>query len=183
MNPFHITSKKSSIDNKNIHNNKKLKENQSYISNKNNKKTIKKLKIYSVFILFISVILFVYFIKNFWISNKNKKNKSLNKHAILLLSSYGVDYLNNFLYQFKNDSRFDIYIHLEGKSLDDFEKGEIILKSNIKYCNHIHNSKSFSMEMVDAMYDIMSIVNSKIYYDFYHFFSKRYYLVKSFDYI
>jgi hypothetical protein len=105
------------------------------------------------------------------------------KHAILVLSSYGVDYLNNFLYQFNNDSRFDIYIHLEGKSLDDFEKGETILKSNIKYCNHIHNSKSFSIEMVDAMYDIMSIASLKYNYDFYHFFSESCYLVKSLDYI
>ena len=105
------------------------------------------------------------------------------KHAILLLSSYGVDYLNNFLYQFKNDTRFDIYIHLEGKSLFDFKNGETIINSNIKYCNNIHQSKRFSIGMVDAMYDIMSIANSKYNYDFYHFFSESCYLVKSLDYI
>ena len=37
--------------------------------------------------------------------------------------------------------------------------------------------------MVDAMYDIMSIANSKYNYDFYHFFSESCYLVKSLDYI
>ena len=51
------------------------------------------------------------------------------KDAILLLSSYGVDYLNNFLLQFKNDSRYDIYIYLEGKSLIDFRNGENIFYS------------------------------------------------------
>ena len=39
------------------------------------------------------------------------------------------------------------------------------------------------MAMVDAMYDIMSIENSKYNYDFYHFFSESCYLVKSLDYI
>ena len=51
------------------------------------------------------------------------------KHAILLLSSYGVDYLNNFLLQFKNVSRFDIYIHLEEKNIIDFRNGENIFYS------------------------------------------------------
>ena len=37
--------------------------------------------------------------------------------------------------------------------------------------------------MVDTMYDIMSIGNSKYNYDFYHFFSESCYLVKSLDYI
>ena len=183
------------IFNKNI-NNKKLKEN----STKSGKcKFLKKLKIYSVLFLIISITSFVYFFKNKnykndWISikiNKNKRqyisnfnNSTLNimKHAILVLSSYGLDYLNNFLYQFNNDSRFDIYIHLAGKSQIDFKKGKTILNSNIKYFNYIHNSTRFSVEMVDAMYDIMSIANSKYNYDFYHFFSESCYLVKSLDY-
>ena len=158
---------------------KKLKEKHT-IKNENNKKIENKLKlkIFSVLILVISITFFFYFIKrnykiNDWFSNKINKNNiqkisnfnssSLNemKHAILLLSSYGVDYLNKFLYQFKNDSRFDIYIHLEGKSLFDFKNGETIVNSNIKYCNNIHQSKRFSIEIVDAMYDIMSIANSK----------------------
>ena len=168
---------------KNILNNKKLKENQSNINSNNSKKINKKikLKIYSVFVLVISVSLLFFFFENKnnkineWFSNKIDKNKGKMKHAILLLSSYGVDYLNNFLHQFNNDSRYDIYIHLEGKSLIDFKKGETILKSNIKYCNFIHKSKRFSMAMVDAMYDIMSIANSKYNYDFYHFFNESCY--------
>ena len=185
------------ISNKNI-NNKKLKENNTRKSGKS--KFFKKLKIYGVLILIISITSFVYFFrnknyKNNWFSIENNKNKRQNisifnnytlnkmKHAILVLSSYGLDYLNNFLYQFNNDSRFDIYIHLAGKSQIDFEKGETILNSNIKYFNYIHNSIRFSVEMVDAMYDIMSIANSKYNYDFYHFFSESCYLVKSLDYI
>ena len=69
---------------------------------------------------------------------------------------------------------FDIYINLAGKSQIDFEKGKTILNSNIKYFNYIHHSTRFSVEMVDAMYDIMSIVNSKYNYDFYHFFSESF---------
>ena len=178
------------ISNKNI-NNKKLKENNTRKSGKYKFFKKLKLKIYGVLILIISITSFVYFFRNknykndlFSIkNNKNKRQKNKMKHAILVLSSYGIDYLNNFLYQFNNDSRFDIYIHLAGKSQNDFEKGETILNSNIKYFNYIHNSTRFSVEMVDAMYDIMSIANSKYNYDFYHFFSESCYLVKSLDYI
>ena len=193
---------KSSIDNKitckNI-NNKKLKENHTKKSEKYKYFKNLKLKIYNVLILVISISSYVFFIKNKnfknnWFSIKFNKNESQNlsnfnisvkkmKHAILVLSSYGLDYLNNFLYQFKNDYRFDIYIHISGKSLIDFENGETIINSNIKILNYIHNSKRFSIEMVDVMYDILSIANSKFNYDFYHFFSESCYLVKSLDYI
>ena len=184
---------------KNNNINKELKEKHT-IKNENYKKFNKKLKIkiLSILLLIISITLFVYFIrnKNYKINDSRKINKNNNqnisnfnnsqqnkmKHAILLLSSYGVDYLNNFLVQFKNDSRFDIYIHLEGKSQIDYENGETIINSNIKYCKHIHQSKRFSIGMVDAMYDIMSIANTNYNYDFYHFFSESCYLVKSLDY-
>ena len=43
------------------------------------------------------------------------------KHAILLLSSYGINYLNNFLSQFNNDKRFDIYIHIDGNTKIDIK--------------------------------------------------------------
>ena len=185
------------ISNKNI-NNKKLKENSTKKSgNKFFKKL--KLKIYVVLIFIISITSFIYFFKNKnyndWFSIKINKNKRQNisnfnnstsnkmKHAILVLSSYGLDYLNNFLYQFNNDSRFDIYIHLAGKSQFDFENGETLINSNIKYLNYLHHSKRFSIKMVDAMYDIMSIAHSKYNYDFYHFFSESCYLVRSLDYI
>ena len=152
-----------------------------------NKFLIKKLKNNIFFILFIIVFIFVYtFIiqknKNQNMSKIDKSPIIKGKHAILLLSSYGTDYLNNFLSQFNNDPRFDIYIHISGKSLIDFENGETIINSNIKYCNYHHKSERFSLGMVDAMYDIMIIASSKYDYDFYHFFSESCYLVKSLDY-
>jgi uncharacterized membrane protein YqhA len=120
------------ISNKNI-NNKKLKENNTRKNGKYKFFKKLKLKIYGVLILIISITSFVYFFRNKNYKNdrfsiKNNKNKKQNlsnfnnytlnkmKHAILVLSSYGLDYLNNFLYQFNNDSRFDIYIHLAGIS-------------------------------------------------------------------
>ena len=47
---------------------------------------------------------------------KDIKKLSIEKHAILLMSSYGIDYLNNFLKQFTND--FDFYIHLDGQTYE-----------------------------------------------------------------
>ena len=101
------------------------------------------------------------------------------KHAILLLSSYGIDYLNNFLAQFNNDKRFDIYIHLDGKSKMDVDNHSKIIISNIKYLGHIKNPKRFSIEMVDVMYELLIIANKAHYYDYYHFLSESCYLVKS----
>ena len=112
-----------------------------------------KLKFYSVLILVISISSFIYFIKNKNYKNNCLFNKIQNvsgfkmKHAILVLSSYGLDYLNNFLYQFNNESRFDIYIHISGKSHIDFKNGGTKLNSNIKYINNIHNSTRFSIKM------------------------------------
>ena len=52
----------------------------------------------------------------FYGSNNKYKNSNdghiMMKHAILLLSSYGINYMNNFLSQFNNDQRFDIYIFI-----------------------------------------------------------------------
>ena len=113
----------------------------------------------------------------------NYKNISdLNKkHAILLLSSYGIDYLNSFLSQFKNDKRFDIFIHLDGKTKNDIDNGRKIIKSNIKYRKHLYKSKRFSFEMVKVMYLLLSESNKKDTYKYYHFFSESCYLVKSLD--
>ena len=55
-----------------------------------------------------------------WNSTTQKHNKDM-KHAILLLSSYGIDYLNHFLKQFNNDNRFDIYINIDGKTKKDLD--------------------------------------------------------------
>jgi hypothetical protein len=111
-----------------------------------------------------------------------KNNSDLNKkHAILLLSSYGIDYLNSFLSQFKNDKRYDIFIHLDGKTKNDIDNGRKIKKSNIKYRKHLYKSKRFSFEMVKVMYLLLSESYKKGRYKYYHFFSDSCYLVKSLD--
>lgn len=55
------------------------------------------------------------------VNNDNNNSNITMKHAILLLSSYGINYLNNFLSQFNNDKRFDIYIHIDGNTKIDIE--------------------------------------------------------------
>lgn len=89
--------------------------------------------------------------------------------------------MNNFLSQFNNDSRFEIYIHLDGKTKEDIDNGKKIIKSNIKYCEHLFNSPRFSIEMVEVMYELLSKANKNYKYDYYHFFSESCYLIKSLD--
>ena len=103
------------------------------------------------------------------------------KHAILLLSSYGLDYLINFLDQFKNDQRYDIFIHIDGKSKLDFDNHRKIITSNIKYIGHIYEIKRCSLEMVYAMYELLFIAYNTSKYDYFHFFSESCYFVKSLD--
>ena len=78
--------------------------------------------------------------------------------ALLLLSSYGINYINNFLSQFNNDKRFDIFIHLDRKSKSDFENHKKIIKSNIKYIKHLYEFKRFSIQMADVMVNLLIIV-------------------------
>ena len=100
------------------------------------------------------------------------------KHAILVLSSYGTEYLNNFLIQFKNDDRFDIFVHYDRKTKKDIKNKKEVLKANIKYLANKYKSKRFSAEMVKAMILLLSNANKVYDYDYYHFFSESCYLVK-----
>ena len=169
----------------------------SNINNKNNNKRLNKIKIIFkiLFYLFIvGVASYSYTIKRRYY-NKNIddncviKSKNFNisipynnmKHAILVLSSYGVDYLNNFLKQFNNDNRFDIYIHIDGKAKIDIDNNKTIIKSNIKFYGHYFECKRFSMEMGDAMYKLLSIANSNYEYDYYHFMSETCYFADPLD--
>ena len=163
-------------------------------------KSINKMFLYFLFLILI----ILYFTINYCVLTsiiKTKNNKVINedkdsiisyknnilnttknmKHAILLLSSYGIEYLNNFLVQFNNDKRYDIYIHLDGKTKSDIDKKKTIIDSNIKYCQHKYKAERFSIEMVDAMYELLSIAYKSDNYDYYHFFSESCYLVKSLD--
>ena len=114
-----------------------------------------------------------------YIIGKND-NKTM-KHAILLLSSYGINYMNNVLSQFNNDKRFDIFIHIDGKSKIDIENNKTITKSRIKYIKHLHKSKRFSITMVYVMLELINIANKADKYDYFHYFSDSCYLIKTLD--
>lgn len=127
----------------------------------------------------------LYFDDNCVMKNKQINNTIINnndmKHAILLLASYGIDYLNNFLEQFNNDTRFDIYIHIDGKTKIDIDNNKTIIKSNIKYYNHSFKSERFSLGMGDAMYELLFIASKNYEYDYYHIMSESCYFTDSLD--
>lgn len=101
------------------------------------------------------------------------------KHAILLLSSYGADYLNKNIEQFNNDPDIDIYIHIDDKSYN--EKDQIILSENIKYCEHLYNCPRFSFELCDVMFSLLEISYQTNKYDYYHFFSDHCFIHTTID--
>lgn len=149
-----------------------------------NKKTSINAKVSSKLNFNVSLILFkilllinAYLI--LYIINKND-NKAV-KHAILLLSSYGINYMNNVLSQFNNDERFDIFIHIDGKSKIDLENNKTITKSRIKYIKHLYKSKRFSIRMVYIMLELINIANKTDKYDYFHYFRDSCYLIKTLD--
>ena len=115
------------------------------------------------------------------IINKSHDNNKIMKHAILLLSSYGINYMNNFLSQFHNDKRFDIYIHLDDQSKRDVENNKTIIKFNIKYINHLYKSEKYSIEMVDTVFELLSIADKTSNYDYFHYFSDTCYLITTLE--
>lgn len=113
------------------------------------------------------------------------------KHAILILSSYGYDYLCNMLKQFNNDNDFEIYIHIDNKTLYDMNSMGYtndnyidLLKNefnNIKLVYHKYICKRFSYNMVLGMYDLLlKSYNQSISY--YHYMSDSCYLTHSLQY-
>jgi len=137
-----------------------------------------KIKIKNIVITILTIYLF-YFSLYDGNRNRNSNKKKVMKHAILLLSSYGINYMNNFLAQFNNDRRFDIYIHIDGQSKIDVQNNKTITKSNIKYIKHSFKSKRFSIKMVDTMFELLIRANKTDNYDYFHFFSDSCYLIKT----
>jgi hypothetical protein len=129
----------------------------------------------------ILTIISFYLLWNNKIINKSNNNNKIMKHAILLLSSYGINYMNNFLSQFHNDKRFDIYIHLDDQSKRDVENNKTITKSNIKYINHLYKSEKYSIEIVDTMFELLSIADKTSNYDYFHYFSDTCYLITTLE--
>ena len=101
------------MDKKSSHINQDKYENISQMKKvSSNSKKSNKLNLHIYLISFkILVFIFIYLLlynRDNNANNKNNSNKTM-KHAILLLSSYGISYMNNILSQFNNDKRFDIY--------------------------------------------------------------------------
>ena len=103
--------------------------NESANSEKSNKLNINIFIILVINIILIlkGIYLFVYKRGNYRIIKYYNNDNSM-KHAILLLSSYGINYMNNALSQFNNDKRFDIFIHIDGKSKIDIENNKFPFK-------------------------------------------------------
>ena len=114
-------------------------------------------------------------------SNKFNNNNKTMKHAILLLSSYGINYMNNFLSQFNNDKRFDIFVHIDDQSKRDVANNKTITIANIKYINFLYKSEKYSTEMVDTMFKLLNIANKTGNYDYFHYFSDTCYLTTTLE--
>ena len=152
----------------------------SKMTNKINLNT--SLNIFKIYVLINTYLLLCN--RGYYDNNGNNKYNNSNitmKHAILLLSSYGINYMNNFLSQFNNDKRFDIYIHIDGQSKIDIENDKKITKSKIKYIKHLFKSEKYSSKMVDAMSELLIKANKTDNYDYFHYFSDSCYLIKTLD--
>ena len=103
------------------------------------------------------------------------------KHAFLVLSSYGLDYLKCFLEQFKNDEDFYFFIHLDNKSLYDYNDNAVFFNEfkNIIYKDHIKRCRRFSSNMCDIMIELIrKAYNSNYDFSFFHIISESCYLIK-----
>jgi len=103
------------------------------------------------------------------------------KHAIIILSSYGYEYLENCIKQFENDNDIDLYIHIDSETyntIDNFNQNNY----NIKYIGHLYDCPRFSTNLAKIMFDMLKIANNNYNYDYYHFFSDHCYLAKPLQY-
>jgi hypothetical protein len=155
-----------------------MEKKKSFVKLDLNSKKFNKLYFNIYLILFkILAVINEYLVLYIRVKNDNK----IMKHAILSLPSYGINYMNNILSQFGNDKRFDIFIHIDGKSKFDIENNKTKTKSRIKYIKHLFNSKRYSVRMVDVMIELLKIANKTDKYDYFHYFSDSCYLIKTLD--
>lgn len=97
------------------------------------------------------------------------------KHAILLISSYGIEYLNHFIEQFNDCSDYDFYIHIDNKTYKEYQD---INNPNIKFIDHLYNCPRYSKNLVLIMFKLLQL-SQKNNYDYYHFFSDHCYFIQS----
>ena len=102
-------------------------------------------------------------------------------HAFLILSAYGLDYLEKVLQQFPEQDNLYFYIHLNGKSFEQFNNDAYHsiynVHSNIRYCGHHVNSERFTFEACHAINFLFETAfNDSINIDYYHLISESCYI-------
>lgn len=111
------------------------------------------------------------------------------KHAILILSSYGVDYLVENIKQYSEyQDIFDIFVHVDGKTYEDILShsvsgfrqyvGKLTEMNNIKYVGHEYQAKRYSFELLLSEFHLFRRAIETDTYCMYHIVSESCYLYK-----
>ena len=114
------------------------------------------------------------------------------KHAILILSSYGVDYLVENIKQYSEyQDIFDIFVHVDGKTYEDILShsvsgfrqyvGKLTEMNNIKYVGHEYQAKKYSFELLLSEFHLFRRAIETDTYCIYHIVSESCYLYKDKD--
>jgi len=114
------------------------------------------------------------------------------KHAILILSSYGVDYLVENIKQYSEyQDIFDIFVHVDGKTYEDILShsvsgfrqyvGKLTEMNNIKYVGHEYQAKRYSFELLLSEFHLFRRAIETDTYCMYHIVSESCYLYKDKD--
>ena len=114
------------------------------------------------------------------------------KHAILILSSYGVDYLVENIKQYSEyQDIFDIFVHVDGKTYEDILShsvsgfrqyvGKLTEMNNIKYVGHEYQAKRYSFELLLSEFHLFRRAIESDTYCMYHIVSESCYLYKDKD--
>lgn len=114
------------------------------------------------------------------------------KHAILILSSYGMDYLVENIKQYSEyQDIFDIFVHVDGKTYEDILShsvsgfrqyvGKLTEMNNIKYVGHEYQAKRYSFELLLSEFHLFRRAIETDTYCMYHIVSESCYLYKDKD--
>ena len=117
------------------------------------------------------------------------------KHAILILSSYGIDYLVANIKQYsKYQDIFDIFVHIDGQTLLDFNEmrkeqdtnfleylSEVAGVENIKYVGHEYQSKRYSFDLIFSEIHLFRRAYEYGKYQSYHLTSESCFFYRDID--
>ena len=117
------------------------------------------------------------------------------KHAILILSSYGIDYLIGNIKQYQDyENVFDIFVHVDGQTfleINEIRKNDGLTAieylyretgmRNIKYVGHEYRSKRYSFELILSEMHLFRRAIEIGTYQAYHVTSESCFLYKDID--